>query len=254
MSPANKILYIITTRSINKKGFLNDNVFKKKEICADSAVMQFLIDNIYEALVSWIYSMLEKQDCDALPQVLELLGINDLSQLEDQYYLMDILTEDLIRNILHKFSKIFTEFEMSNLQSPVYGFPSSSYLEKEFDGGRIIALPHLAEGRNCCMEDNQKWINALIKTFANENEEVRLIMHDKDLYGYSGVTFSLLKKDRARSLYPDGNIDIIVFQHGENDMASCLEIKDFGEGINMLGTIFSKNIAKRKAAEDKTNM
>lgn len=255
MSQVNKKLYIITTRSLNKEGFLNESICnKKQEVSDDSPVMQYLIGDIDEALVSWIFALSENKDNKYLSQVLELLGINDLSQIEDPNYLMSVLTEDKKSVILHQFGNDFTKFERSNQQSPVENFNSTSYLEKDFDGGRVIALPHLAEGRNCCIEDNKKWIEALIKTFANENEEVRLILHDKDLYGYSNVSFSLLKKDRVKALSPYQDINIFVFQHGENDMAQCLEIKDFLEGIDRLENIFNKKIAERAAAEDLANM
>ena len=170
MSPVNKRLYIITTRSINKNGFLNDSVCEKKEVSVDSPVMQFLIDDIDMALVSWITALKEKQDNDTLQQIMEMLNINDLSLLDYPDSLIDFITEDNRKNILHKFSSLFTEFERSFLNSPVEKFNSTSYLEKDFDGGRIIALPHLIVGRNCCMEDNRKWIDSLIKSFANENE------------------------------------------------------------------------------------
>lgn len=255
MNQANKRLYIITTRLLNKQGFLNESICgNKKDVSNDSPVMQFLVDDIDMAIVSWIAALKEEQDNDTLPQVLELLDINDLSLSEDINYLMNNLTKNKKQTILQNFHLNFYEFERRNFATPVENFCSASYLEKEFDGGRVIALPHLVEGRNRSMEDNQKWIDSLIKTFANENEEVRLILHDKDLYGYSNISFSFLKKDRAKSLYPDRDIDIIVFQHGDNDMADCLEIKDFEEGVIKLETIFSEKKAKRDAAEAKANM
>lgn len=238
MKQVNKRLYIITTRSINKNGFLNENDCEKKTVNADSPVMQFLIGDIDEALVSWIYALLEKQDSDTLPQVLNLLGINDLSLFEDQYYLMDIMNEDYKRDILHKFSIMFTEYERSNLKSPVEDFCSSSYLEIVSGDVRIVALPHLAPERNTSIEDNRCWTNALINTFAEEGEEIRLILHDKDIYGYENMEMGLQDDDNTRAICGRDDVYLFLFKHNEKEIDKSLSIANYQDGINEIERIF----------------
>lgn len=247
MNPANKRLYIITTRSLNKSGFLKDSICEKKNVNADSPVMQFLIGDINEALVSWIFALSENQDNEHLPQVLERLGINDLSQIGDPYYLMSFITEDKKNVILHQFGHNFTEFERSNLESPVTDFCSASYLERESDNVRIIALPHLPPGRNSCFEDNRCWTNALIDTFAKDGEDIRLVLHDKDIYGYNDYAMGLQEKERVLKIVGRDDVELFLFQHNGGSIDRCISIADYQGGINELERVFNKWISDRES-------
>lgn len=247
MSPANKRLYIITTRSINKNGFLNDSICEKKDVSDDSPVMQFLVDDINMALVSWIYALLGNQDCDTLPQVLELLNINDLSLLEDPYYLISYLTEDKKNVILHQFGHNFTEFERSTFESPVSDFCSASYLEKVLDEVRVIALPHLPPGRNSSSEDNRRWTNALIDTFAQDGEEIRMVLHDKDIFGYNDYAMGLQNKEIVCQNVGRDDVELFLFQHNGSSIDRSISITDYQDGINELERVFNEWISDRES-------
>lgn len=246
MKQVNKRLYIITTRVLNKYGFLNDKNFKKKELSLDTPIIQFLVNGFEEALVSWIYALSESENSNCLKQVLELLDNSDLSALNDPYRLLNLITKDHVKDILKQFHQEFTEFERKNLISPANGCDCFSYFEKEYNDIRVIALPHLPIGRSSCSEDNKCWTNALIKTFAQEGEEIRLILHEKDIYGYQDLEMGLQDKEHVYNIIGRDDVELFLFQHNGGSIDKSINIADYKVGINELERIFDKWISDRE--------
>ena len=196
--------------------------------------------------MSWIYALSEDGNSNCLKQFLELLDNSDLSVLSDQYHLLDLITKDHVKDILNQFSHEFSEFERDNLISPANDCDSFSYLEKEYDDIRVIALPHLPIGRSSCSEDNRRWTNALIETFAQEGEEIRLILHEKDIYGYQDLEMGLQDKECVHNIVGRDDVELFLFQHNGGSIDKSINIADYKVGINELERIFSKWISDRE--------
>lgn len=246
MNQVNKKLYIITTRVLNKHGFLNDQFFEKRELSLDTPIIQFLINGFEEALVSWIYALSEDGNSNCLQEVLKLLDDSDLSVLNDPHLLLDLITKEHVRDILKQFSQEFTEFERDNLISPTNECDCFSYFEKEYDDIRVIALPHLPIGRSSCSEDNRCWTNALIETFAQKGEEIRMVLHEKDIYGYQDLGMGLQDKECVNNIVGRDDVELFLFQHNGGSIDKTINIADYEKGINELERIFNEWIADRE--------
>lgn len=249
MKQVNKKLYIITTRLLNRGGFLNDQECIKKEACLDSPLMNYFFNDDDEVLVSWLYALSGDSNNEKTNSIRELLGLKDVSQLGETDFIFNLITEKSEKKeaLLSIYGKDLMEFLRDNIETPVDGINCATYYEIELDDLRIIALPHLVPGKNKCQEDNKRWINALIDTFARIDENVRLVLHNKDVYGYSdeSMGYQLQTKESTMAISGRDDIEIYLFRHDDGPIARCLSISHSQEGIQMLERVFHEGMLDR---------
>ena len=253
MSQMNKV-YIITTRNINSNegGFINDNNFKFAEWDELSPLFDFYVDE--SVIASWVYSIYIDKEAtysQKLKDEIHELFIITFDPLDDLEGFMEDLTEKIIERkelLLHKYRKDLYSFVREQLTQTIEGVKQTSYYTIKYDNKRIIALPHLAESTNKNYADNKKWINALINCFADDDDEILLVLHDKDLCGCSGIPFQLLSPDIVAKLCERNNVRILVFEHGsKKSKFLCRENPD--EAISELDKIVQEEIKEQELSE-----
>lgn len=254
MSPTTK-KYIITTRTINSKegGFLNSTNCVLAEWDAQSPMLDFYVDDA--EIADWIYSIyVDTEDMYSQELKSEIRKQMNFTYdpLDDLEGFMEELCEKATEKkeqILHRYREELYAFIRKQLAQTVEGVKQTSYFTIRCDNKIIIALPHLAEMTNKSHADNKKWIDALINSFASANDEIYLILHDKDLYGYSGITYKLLKPDSVERLCGRNDVRILVFQHSGNKLNKCLCMNDPKEAISKIETLIQEGIKGQKYSE-----
>lgn len=255
MNQMTKKLFIITTRILNSKdeGFLNDKNCKHLEWGAYSPMFDFYMSE--EDIVTWVYSVYtDMEDLYSLELKKELREFINISS--DPFENIEEFVEgvrDLVvekkEEIVQKYREELYTFVSDQLTQTTERVKQTSYFAITCDDKEVIALPHLASSTNQSNEDNKKWINTLIDSFVHEAKEVFLVLHDKDLYGYSGITFKLLKPSDVEKLCNRENVRILVFQHGGNPLSTCLCMNNPNEAIAELEKIFEEGMRIQENSE-----
>lgn len=255
MNQMTKKLFIITTRILNSKdgGFLNDKNCKHSEWDAYSPMLDFYMSE--EDMVAWVYSVytdLEDLYSEELKKELrEFINISSdpLENMEEFLEGVNDFIQEKKEEIMRKYREELYAFVRDQLTQTIEGVKQTSYFAVACDDKKVIALPHLANTKNQSNDDNKKWINTLIDSFAEEDEEVFLVLHDKDLYGYLGITFKLLKSSVIEKLCNRKNVRILVFQHGGNPLSMCLCMNNPTEAIVKLEKIFEEGMRIQENSE-----
>ena len=250
-----KKLFIITTRILNSKdgGFLNSNNCKHAEWDASSPMLDFYMSDA--DVVTWIYSVftdMEDLFSKELKNELRMrmnISSDPLENIEEFMEEVNNFVQEQREEIIPKFRKDLYVFVRDQLHQTVENVKQTCYFAIACDDKEVIALPHLASATNQSAADNKKWINTLIDSFADKSEEVFLVLHDKDLYGYSGITFKLLKQNVVEKFCNRTNVNILVFQHGGNQLSECLCMNDPTEAIVKLEKIFEEEKRKQHDVE-----
>lgn len=258
MNQMTKKLFIITTRILNSKdgGFLNDKNCELAEWDAYSPMIDFYMCD--EDIVSWVFSvytdMKDLYSQELKNELREFINISSDPLGNNEEFLKkvsDLVIEEK-EGIVQKYREEFYTYFKEQLMSTVKGVKQTSYFTIVCDDKKIIALPYLADDKNQSRADNKKWINTLIDSFSDEDEEVFLILHDKDLFGYSGITFKQLKPSAVVKYCDRNNVSIFVFQHGGNKISTCLNLNNPAEAIAKIEEICEEEMREQEM-EKKVN-
>lgn len=235
----NSPTFIISTRAMRDKKFLSSIPWQVKKLDYNSPIIDFFLRDqkgSYNTTITSFFIDYCDEESSALfsPEISKLiydkttppdgLSLVDGNQNRIKEWLDCVLNEsqDPLAFLGQELHKLWTETILDQLFCPGR-IPRDVFLYYEEGEVKVIAVQHLSNDPE--LSQSKRWVEALLNSFSGPNDDVCLILHDRDLYGYIDKDDLLLSLEAVQEFTNRPQTSIIVFQHSGSEVSTILSAK-----------------------------